>query len=161
LTIKVTKDRMREAEAAIRAIGAKRVLVGVPESEDARKPDENGKMPAIGNAALAYIHNNGAPEANIPARPFMEPGLKIAQPKIEALMLDAGKNLFDLPIWVTLNQVGLEARSAIKIKINDGPFVPLAKSTIAARKRKGIESEDPLKRTLEMLNSISYVIVDT
>ena len=46
------------------------VLVGILEEESSR---EGGK---VTNAELAFIHSNGSPLNNIPARPFIEPAIE-------------------------------------------------------------------------------------
>ena len=71
-TVKVKKD-MRNLLKELDALAQKRVLVGVPEDADSR--GEEGYKTPIGNAALAYIHDNGSPRQGIPARPFMQPGI--------------------------------------------------------------------------------------
>jgi hypothetical protein len=121
----------------------------------------------INNASLAYIMENGAPEANIPARPFMKPGVAAVQPQIAAGLKKAGE--FALQgradaVNRELHRVGAIGRDAIKAKMTDGPFEPLKPSTIAARKskRKSRNNTDvkPLIDTGSLRNSIDYVIRD-
>src|SRR5882724_12416208 len=72
LTVDVTVDKVKEVQLAIRALANTRVMVGIPSDKAARK----GK---INNAQLGYIHEFGAPEVNIPPRPFLVPGVQGAQ----------------------------------------------------------------------------------
>lgn len=58
----------------------KEVLIGIPMSTTERPDGE------ITNAELGYIHEYGAPEANIPARPFLIPGVESVKGKALELM---------------------------------------------------------------------------
>jgi len=108
----------------------KEVLVGVPESKDARKL-------GVGNASLAYIHDKGAPLQNIPARPFMEPGIKRAQKEINRHFLSAALARFageTVKMEDSFEKVGLSAQSGIKRVINEGlGFTPLKRATRLGR----------------------------
>src|SRR5271154_410441 len=73
-TVKVMVDHSGEIKKSLDKLKKSQVLVGVPADKAQRDPAE-GQGP-INNAALAYIHNFGMPSQNIPARPFMEPGIK-------------------------------------------------------------------------------------
>ncbi len=158
------------------------VLVGFPESTAERNGD--GKSAEINNAALGYIHDQGAPEANIPPRPFMEPGIQEAQEEISAklgqvlkavITKGAGADVVDQG----LSQVGIIASLAIQNAINEGPPPPLADSTLRARARRGkgkdrgalreldrrwdgqepsVEFAKPLVVTGEMRNAVTYAI---
>lgn len=108
------------------------VLVGFPEETTTRPDDAD-----ITNASLGYIHDQGAPEQNIPARPFMLPGMADAEDKVadklsqvmKAVLNGKGAGIAE----VGMTQVGLIAKLSIQNKINDGLEPPLAPSTIAQR----------------------------
>jgi hypothetical protein len=89
LNFNVTSDMTESFMKALKDMQAKEVLAGFPESEDGRK-DADGNAEPITNAALGYIHNSGWPELNIPARPFMEPGIEDVREKITDRMQDVG-----------------------------------------------------------------------
>lgn len=105
------------------------VMVGVPEDKGQRREGE------ISNAALAYIHDKGSPAASIPARPFMEPGIKAVQGQITQELLAAGQEVLKGQATVTthLNRIGIIATRSIKAKITEGIPPPLAPSTVQAR----------------------------
>lgn len=106
------------------------VMVGVPEDKNDRRDGP------ISNAALAYIHDKGSPAANIPARPFMEPGIKSVRAEITKTLKDAGSAVLKggaSNVTIYLNKVGLIATRAIKSKITEGIPPPLAPSTIRGR----------------------------
>jgi hypothetical protein len=155
----VVRNNLAKISKAIDALGRSRVMVGVPSDKSSRSGDP------ITNAALAAIMENGAPEVNIPPRPFLKPGIATVQPQIAAGLRRAGE--FALQgradaVDRQLHRVGAIGRDAIKAKITDGPFEPLKPATIAARKRKrkGRNNADvkPLIDTGALRASISYVI---
>jgi len=158
----IVRDNLAKVSKSIDALGRARVMVGVPADKASRSGD------TINNAALAAIMENGAPEVNIPPRPFMKPGVASVQPQIAAGLKKAGE--FALQgradaVNRELHRVGTIGRDAIKAKITDGPFVPLKQSTIAARKskRKSRKNTDikPLIDTGSLRNSIDYVLKKT
>jgi hypothetical protein len=157
--LSIVRDNLAKVSKSIDALGRSRVMVGVPSDKTARSGDP------INNASLAYIMEHGAPEANIPARPFMKPGIATVQPQIAAGLKKAGEFAMDGKADAVnrqLHRVGAIGRDAIKAKITDGPFAPLKPSTIAARKskRKSRTNTDikPLIDTGALRASISYVI---
>lgn len=154
MSLKKLIDNTAAFKAGIASL-KKQVYVGVPSNGDQR---EGGP---IGNASLAYIHEKGSPAANIPAPPFMEPGVQSAQGAVEsALKSGAISALSNFgAVDATLNKVGLIAQTAIKKFIVAGTgFKPLSESTLKARKRRGLSRTKPLIDTASLLNSITYVV---
>lgn len=154
-SIRVTRDEVKNVITNIEAMTGKRVLIGIPDANAGRKDGP------ITNAALGYIHENGSPARNIPARPFLVPGVEEAAPKaIEAMKKFAAQGLTD-PAAVDkgLNAAGLIAQAAVKNRIRNGVgFAPLAERTLAQRKASGKSGTKPLIRTGQLLNSITYVV---
>jgi hypothetical protein len=157
--LNVLVDNVAKMAAGIEVLATTRVMVGVPSDKAGRKDGP------INNAALAYIHDKGAPEANIPARPFMEPGVESKASEIRDGIGKAGEFALDgKPDAVErqYHRVGAIGRDSIKAKITDGPFTPLKPATIAARKskRKSRNNTDikPLIDIGAMRNAINYVI---
>lgn len=151
----VTRDNSKNILATIRDMLNKRVMVGIPESENGRNDG------SIGNAALGMIHENGSGIRNIPARPFLKPGVAAVSDKCANLLKTAAQNAFDdkNAIDKGLNAVGLVAQASVKKRIvSQEGFTPLKAATIAARKRKGKQGEKALIRTGQLLNSITYVV---
>lgn len=159
MSFKVIKDQSATLLKALQDMASKRVLIGVPASEAARQDDA-----VIGNAQLAYIHENGSAAANIPARPFLVPGVKKAGDKAAAILKKAAADVFDRKASIDkgLNAAGLVAQTSVKMTIRAGEgFAPLKPGTLAARRRKGAKGakgDKPLIRTGQLLNSISYVV---
>jgi hypothetical protein len=150
------------------------VLVGIP--SDAEQPhlgagvtgtEARSGVP-IGNAALGYIHENGSPINNIPARPWLAPGVRGSQTQWMPYFEQAGKFAFEGNLTAmdkALNAVGLTAQSAVKVRITEGIPPPLAERTVKARQRKrpsrkaqSAEDMTPLIDTAQFLGSISYVV---
>lgn len=154
-------DNTADLKAAMKALTKKAVYVGVPAEKTIRK-DEDGKN-LVNNAVIGYSMNNGMPEQNVPARPFMGPGIDAVADKIASLFRKAGKNAIEgnlADVERGLNAVGLVAQISIKKTITDVIPPPLAESTLARRRSKGRTGTTPLIDTAQFLNSISYVIRD-
>jgi hypothetical protein len=132
----ITKDRVSKVVGAINRLVGEQVLIGIPENTTSRENEEGAP---ITNAALGYIHEFGAPGANIPARPFLVPGVRKAQRDVmphlraacaAALDGDRGK------IPRELIAAGLIAEASAKREITTADFVPLKPATVRGRARK-------------------------
>lgn len=157
----VIVDRFAAVVAGINTLASTRVMVGVPSSRAGRKVDKGKGGETVNNAILAYVHDNGSPEAGIPARPFMMPGIANAKEKITKALENAATAALDgNPARVTreYHRAGLAAMVSIKLKITTGPFIPLKPATLAARRRRGVTRTKPLIDTGGLINSIGYVI---
>lgn len=155
--VTVVVDHLAAVAAGIASLASQRVMVGVPSTRAGRK----GQGQTINNAALAYIHDNGSPEAGIPARPFMAPGIANAKEKITKALEGASKAALDgdqARMTREYHRAGLAAMVSIKLKITSGPFIPLKPATLAARRRRGVTRTKPLIDTGGLVNSIGYVI---
>lgn len=156
MTVTITKDRVADVLKQVKALTAQEVLVGVP-AENAGRNDGD----AINNAEIGYVQEFGAPERNIPARPFLLPGVEEAMPKIIDRMKAGGaKALSGDPgaASKTLNAVGLMAQNAVRAKINEGIPPPLSPRTLADRRARGRTGEKPLIDTGQLRNSVTYVV---
>lgn len=152
----ITKDRVKKVLGAIATLPQQDVLVGVPGDESVRDAGSS-----ITNAALAYIHDNGAPEANIPARPFMHPGIDAARDDIAAQFRKGGKAALSgnhAGMENALHAAGIKAQASIRARITDGIPPALAASTLAARRRRGRTGDTPLVDTGQLRNSVTYVL---
>ena len=135
-----TSDNMAGIRQAVAALLKQEVVVGIPDSTADRKPEDGEKGTPPSNAAIGYWLETGDPDKNLPARPFLVPGCADAQAVVTDRLMKAGlAALSGSPDAVErgLSAAGQVAASAVKAKITDGPFAPLAQSTIEARARKG------------------------
>lgn len=156
MSIKVTKDKVSATLKAIHMLVQQDVMVGVPQSNNDR-PDGA----PITNAEIGYIQEFGAPSANIPARPHLVPGVEGAEKKIGVQLKKGAKAACEgdrKGVMDALEAAGFVGEMAVKAKITSVIPPPLAKSTLAARRRRGRTGETPLLDTAEYRNSITHVI---
>lgn len=160
--VTVTKDIRKDVMRAFKAMAQDTVLIGVPSEKAFREPTQDEPKPPINNAEIGYISEFGAPEANIPARPHLVPGIKQALPKIVTVYAEvlpkvaATGNVSALRAAET--KIGFIATSSVKSMIEDVIGPPLAESTLEARRRRGRSGETPLLDTGSYRNSIDFVI---
>lgn len=190
--VKITSSQdLYHTQEALNLLADVEVLVGFPE-ETADRPNDTGETTAYGvaitsgksditNAALAYIHDNGAPERNIPARPFMIPAISEIRDRISLKLGQIARAIVNkgggtLVVEQGMHQIGLIGQLAIQNKINEGIPPPLSDATLRARARKGrkgaglellsrskgiapsMDFAKPLVDTGELRKSASYAI---
>ena len=155
MSVQVTVDISAQVLINIKRVADDKLLVGIP-------AEENARGESIGNAALGFIHENGSPARNIPARPFLVPGMKDAQDEAVAMLemptaesLTKGHDVLKRG----LERAGLVCQAKVKKRIvSQEGFAPLSPRTIAARQRRGYQGTKALIRTGQLLNSITYVV---
>ena len=177
--VTVSGKGLASALASINALTQNEVLIGIPSTDASR--DDPGKSGAdLTNAAIGYIQETGSPAANIPARPFLVPGVTNAIPKIVAQLkkgATAAVNGDKSAAEKALNAAGLIGSDAAKSVIEAGIMPALASSTLRGRGRAGmigsaqelksrkegnepgIEYTKPLIVTGQLRDSITYVII--
>lgn len=152
-----TKDNFPAFKKLGAQMALKSVFVGVPADTSEQRQGE-----PINNATLAYIHQNGSPAKNIPARPFMTIGMAEAKEPATKQMENGAKKFFKSKdvndIQQALGKAGFVAENAIKRAINSNIQPSLANATLAARKRRGRTGANTLVDTGALRNSIKYVI---
>lgn len=156
----VQKDAAADILRSIKALMKNETLVGIPADNASREPDEDEKVP-LNNAEIGYLMENGVPEKNIPARPFLNPGIANAKDKIIRAMEAGAKKALsgdDRAASVTLETVGLIGMNDVQAKITDGPFEPLKEVTLAKRRAKGRTGEKPLLDTGQLRRSVTYAV---
>jgi hypothetical protein len=155
-----TTSHTAQFRKALDGLLKREVLVGIPASNAARDP-EPGESPAATNALIGYVHEYGSPAKNIPARPFLHPGIADARADIEVHMKKAGQMALAGKmdeISQELEKVGLIAQVSVQRKITEGPFEPLAPATLAARRARGRTGTNPLLDTGQLRRAISYIV---
>lgn len=154
--MRIVRDNFAGIMAQIGALAPGKVLVGIPAADTEREQGD-----PITNAALGYIHENGAPAANIPARPWLIPGVKNAQDKI-AQRLGAAMRAALLQNAAErdrqLHAAGIVASSAAKAMINSNIAPALSDATLAARRARGVTRENTLVDTGQLRNSVVYIV---
>lgn len=122
-------------------------LVGFP----AGPVEENGTSVA----EVAAANEFGVPSKNIPERSFMRSGIRegradfVRLNKANLIKVLKGEMTMDQ----ALGQLGLMGQGKIQEKIRNGPFVPNAPSTIAAKK-----SSVPLIDDAQMIQSVTNLV---
>ncbi len=180
--VKITKPLKVPLDTQLYRLAELEVLVGFPDDGKPRT-EEDGSSPDMTNAALGYIHDNGMPEQNIPARSFMTPGVERVRKELTAKLGQLAKavtkeNAPPDVVAVGLTQVGLIAQAGIKRQITDGIGPPLSDATLRARARKkkgskgakmelaarkagvapSVDLAKPLLDSTQMYKAINYVI---
>jgi hypothetical protein len=139
MTVEVKKDGMADLQKAVAALTKTVVLIGVPDANAEREPEE-GETQTASNATIGYIMETGDPSKNIPARPFLVPGIESVEKELTADLKKGGEAALSGKLdAVKRSQMsaGLRAQNAVQKKITDGPFAPLSEATIKARARRG------------------------
>ncbi len=174
----MTANQLPQLLARLEALARKQVLVGFPEGDQKSMRQEE---PGLTNASIAYIQDRGAPEANIPARPFMIPGVEAAAEQISSRMFAVARKAAKpdgdvVEVEDGLSRAGIAAVSAIRKRINEGIPPPLSDRTVAARAARGrkgamwemawraagappgVDLAKPLVDTGQLRNAVTYVI---
>lgn len=161
VSVKVIKDDVPLLLKAVLALSREEVIVGIPEGG----PPHAGTD--VSNAVIGYLMETGAPEYNIPHRPFLEPGMDRARPamvtrlragmvaalKDAASLKTAGKAMHD-----ALDEAGAIGATSVQREMQSGGFAPLAPATVRARQRRGNSSTKPLIDTQELHNAVTHQV---
>ena len=161
--MRIVKDGLPDLVKAIKRLTSREVLVGISQATDAREAAPGEKGEPLGNSQIAFIQEFGSPAANIPARPFLVPGIESAKEKISSKLKAVGKAALSGKIDQIepgFENVGLIAQMAVQKKIVDGPFEPLKPGTLAARRRRGVIRTHPLIDTGVLRQAITYAVRD-
>ncbi len=149
------KSGSKALKTAIRGLLKTQVLVGFPAG------GEQAEGSHLTLAQLAYIQDRGAPEANIPAREFMAPGIRAVQDQIAVQLRRAAQAAImgdAAGVEAAQTGAGIVAVGSIKNLITEGISPALAPKTLAARKRVGFEGKTPLLRTGQLRNGVQFVL---
>jgi hypothetical protein len=163
--LEILVDNTPMLAEAIKRLSNTTVMVGIPsDQEGGTGKRTDGPM---NNATIGYIHETGAPASNIPARPWLGPGIRLNQRQWTALMKRAGELAFSGKMaeadraW---NAAGLTAVSGVKARIQSNIPPPLSPRTVArrvARRGGGTATASDftaLIDTAQLINSITYVV---
>ena len=160
MSVRITKDQVPLLLQAIEGLTRQQVLVGIPGDTGARTG-----VP-IGNVGIAYINEYGSPAANIPARPFLQPGINDAMPAIIARLRAGAVKALTFPPdpsvgTRTLMGVGLLAQNSVRAVITAVIPPPLAASTIRARRTRKVAPRTgtvPLLDSGALRRSVTFVL---
>lgn len=152
--VTVANDRTKELLESLSKLSKVDVLVGIPEEEGSR---EGGK---VTNAELAFIHSEGSPLKNIPARPFVEPAIEDSENKemISVELNKAAASALDGNIEEmskALVSAGMQGQNVVRDWFTNpkNEWIENSPLTIA---RKG--SDRPMIDTGELRKAVTFVI---
>lgn len=133
--VTVVKDDVAKVFKSIQELVGKQVLVGIPdEGKNKRQGDE-----PVNNATIGYVMETGSPVHNVPARPFLVPGVQDARAAALRQLKQAGEAALagDMPKMLQgLNRAGIVASNSVRNKISSNIPPPLDPATIANRHRQ-------------------------
>lgn len=132
MNVKILVDKVANVLKSIESIKNDRVLVGIPQEENKR---DDGAMT---NSTIGYIQENGSPARNIPARPFLVPGVNKIKDEAAKMLADGARDaLNDGDTKKALTKVGILASSSVKKTLQAGEgFKPLSDVTVELRRAK-------------------------
>ncbi|UUM20876.1 hypothetical protein [Mycoavidus sp. SF9855] len=138
----------------IKALGQHEIFVGVISSTAHRDSEKT----SLNNAQIAAVHEYGAPNKGIPARPFLRTTLiKNKQAYTDGLATQMRKAVRQHQSPEQAYQVvGLKAASDVQHEIRHGAHTPLKAATIKRKK-----SSQPLIDIGQLHQSITYIVRDT
>lgn len=158
-SLKVNDYGYKELKKALEFLKQNEVYVGVSEETSERPSNIDG----ITNAQLLFIHTNGSPVNNVPARPVVEPAIEkdnerlIGMLKKVALLAMSGD--FEAAIE-QLRLTGMRGQNVVRAYFTDegNGWPPNAPSVAAAKIARGSTNPRPLIDTGELRKSITYFI---
>ena len=162
MALTITKDDVDKVLAQVEALTRNELLVGIP--GDAAPRTQTGV--GINNAALGYIQEFGSPAANIPARPFLRPGIQGALPAIIEQLRRGAKRAMAMPpdpnaADQALHAAGIVAQREVRRYVVAGVMPPLSPRTLAARRNRKVAPRTgttPLLDTGQLYRSVQHVI---
>ena len=160
IDVVVEKGNLKKIIKEIKFVKENEVYIGIPQDKFARKKKEE-----ITNAELLFIHTNGSPVNNIPARPVIEPAIKNDQERISKMMKRAANLAFNGQYGEAIRQlklVGMRGQNVSKAWFtnpdNGWPEnSPLTKARKMKGKPEGYEPR-PLIDTGQLRNAITYFV---
>lgn len=131
-----------DLEKRLRRLARTNVLVGIPSKTASRGDGPN-------NAELAYIHENGAPKAGIPPRPFLKPGVAAARDGVTRLFrkgVEAALRGDDHRPF--LGSAGQHAVNEVRGMFVDNDWPPIQDRSVEGRFRRRKKKGAALKKAV-------------
>lgn len=152
------KNNMPDLMKHIKSLAKFDVLVGIPSGAG----DEPGAE--ISLASVGYIQEYGSAAKNIPARPFLIPGIADAKDKITAAFKKGALAAIKgdaAGVENCFTEAGLAAVPAVKLRIDSIIPPPLAPGTLYNRKHRKERPNSrttPLRDKDDMYKAIQFVV---
>ena len=134
------------------------LLIGIPQKKTTREDE------AITNAELLFIHTNGSPINNVPARPVIEPALEDDMERLTSMLKDFANEAIEgnfEEAQKQLEKTGMRAQNVCRNWFTnaDNNWPENAPSVRERKIKKGSTEPRPLIDTGELRKSIIYVVV--
>ena len=134
------------------------LLIGIPQKKTTRENE------AITNAELLFIHTNGSPINNVPARPVIEPALEDDMERLTSMLKDFANEAIEgnfEEAQKQLERTGMRAQNVCRNWFTnaDNNWPENAPSVRERKIKKGSTEPRPLIDTGELRKSIIYVVV--
>ena len=161
-------SRAKELNDALKRLQKTQIFVGIATGSKGDKREDGGPD----NHLLGFVHERGSPAANIPARPFLAPGVASGAEKIvpglERTIKAALRN-DEAAVEASLKKTGRDAVSAVKVYMTTADFVPLSPKYLKQRHRarltKGKRANElkgkgvrPLINSGSLLEALDYYL---
>lgn len=128
----MTSDKLAALIRSISKLAQKDVLVGIPDSAPERTDTP------MTNAQIGYVMETGSPAHNVPARPFLVPGVQDAQAECAERLKQGAVAALDgneAGTLKALTAAGIIAENSVKQKIGSNIPPALSPETIRNRHR--------------------------
>lgn len=151
-------DKIGKIAKAMNFMMENEVYVGISDETTTREKGE-----PVTNAELMFIHTNGSPINNIPARPVIEPAIEDDKDRLasmmEAAFMSAEKDDTDGALK-KLKLAGMRAQNVCRAWFTNpkNGWPPNSPRTAARKRAKGSTYPKPLIDTGELRKSITYFI---
>lgn len=134
------------------------VYVGIPQKKNKRDDGEE-----VTNSELLFIHSNGSPINNIPARPVIEPAIEDDAERLSKMLKDAASSAMEgneEEAIKKLRLTGMRGQNVSRAWFTNpkNNWPPNSPSVEKAKRAKGSTDPKPLIDTGELRKSITYVI---
>src|SRR5580692_11119740 len=123
IKVTMTRDHVGKVLAELRDLVGKSILVGIPASNAERSDGP------LTNAQIGYLMEFGSPATNVPARPFLIPGVQAAEKDVLPHLKNAIKAALDgkqEKVTAELHAAGHIAEAHVKKRISSNIPPPLA-----------------------------------
>jgi hypothetical protein len=150
-------DTLTDIQDALEALSNKKLLVGITGKDERTDTD-------LTNSQLMLIHEYGAFEVNIPARPVLYPVLQQQNDYVKNAFWEATQYALrgeENNVDKQLNYLGKYLVDKVKERILSHISPALKPDTLAKRRRRGNFDTTPLYDTHQLLNSFGYKIEST
>jgi len=160
VSVTLTIDRMQLLRQAMDALDNGSVLIGIPDDSEKNQRDDTVET----NSEIAFTNEFGEPAENIPARPFLIPGVNNAMEKNERIMIKGAQDVLALrgnpviAVHNALEYVGRASVASVQKIIRDRIPPKLSDYTLFMRRRAGRLGDKPLLDTSNLIQSITSVV---